>query len=75
MTRFYPPIYTGAFSGNNDPNIYMVDKNALKQIVRDLLFGFKEGGLKKCILLERLARSVERSSGFQGLETFRRRCG
>lgn len=47
----YPPIYTGTFSGNDDPYIYMVDKDALKQIVYDLLCGFEKEGWKKCILL------------------------
>ncbi len=47
----YPPIYTGTFSGNDDPYIYMVDKEALKQIVYDLLCGFEKEGWKKAILL------------------------
>ncbi len=47
----YPPIYTGTFSGNDDPYIYMVDKEALKQIVYDLLCGFEKEGWKKCVLL------------------------
>ena len=47
----YPPIYTGTCSGNDDPYIYMVDKDALKQIVYDLLCGFENDGWKKCVLL------------------------
>ncbi len=47
----YPPIYTGTFSGNDDPYVYMVDKEALQQIVYDLLCGFERDGWQKAILL------------------------
>jgi len=46
----YPPIYTGTFSDNDDPYIYMVDKEALQRIVYDLLCGFEKEGWKNAVL-------------------------
>ena len=47
----YPPIHTGTFTGNEDPYIFMVQKEALRQILYDLLCGFEREGWKKAILL------------------------